>query len=140
MAAISISQVPSSNLISWILLLLIIGVDRWKNLELRSPSRSQSFLDFFFYLISSFSDQSSNSRHRDASSSRFSRLASDFLNLVFQFLDFEFGKSKTDLFQFNSSVLTSLIFLASLKLCEPSTWMLHAFSTTSLICDVIFAC
>ena len=48
-------------------LLLLIIIERWKNLEFLSPSLSQIFLDFCFHTISSLSSHSWSSACRLAS-------------------------------------------------------------------------
>ena len=137
MASLPEIQEPSSCLISEMkFLLFLTKVVRWKNLEFLSPSLSQISLDFWGHLRLSLANQSSNSRLRAASNSRFSLVGSaPWTSTIFfsNSLILSLTLPKYSLLHFFTSFLVFDYFLASLKPCEPPTCNCQALSTTSLL-------
>ena len=128
---------PSSNFISEMqFLCLLMMVERWKNLELRPPSLTHSFLEICCNHRSSLASQSSSSRFREALVFKFSLEGTAcwikeilfWTSLIFSFVFPNFS-----LFHHKRSRQVTESFLASLRPWEPCTRVCQALSTTRLL-------
>ena len=127
-------QCPSSFLIkSMLFLLLLITVDKWKNLVFSFAKVCYFVLAFCLQRISSLFSHSYSSRHILASSFTFSGIGSFAwisFNLLQDSLIFDWIFPKHCLFHLQNSCFVTLILLHTLKSSDPWILCLQDFSTT----------